>query len=190
MLREAPVKTASTFGEYLEFEVQSQERHEFVDGNLFVMAGGTTQHNVYALILISMMMQHALQRGYIICNDVILETPLGRGYYPDAYVVPRTSDLAARVQHHPIIIIEVISQSTEAIDRGEKWQAYQQIASLEQYVLLSQNEAVAEVFFRDGSEWRYKKLEGDAALVFPKLEFEIVLSSLYAQLPALESGQS
>jgi hypothetical protein len=51
---------------------------------------------------------------------------------------------------------------------------------------LSQNQAVAEVFSRDGSEWRYKKLEGDAKLVFPKLEFEIELSNLYAQLPALE----
>jgi Uma2 family endonuclease len=187
MLREAPVKTATTFAEFLEFEAQSQERHEFVDGNLFVMAGGTTRHNVYALILISMMMQHALQRGYIICNDVILETPLGRGYYPDAYVVPLKTDLAARVQHHPIIIIEVLSDSTEAIDRGEKWRAYQQIDSLEQYVLLSQHEASAEVFSRDGSEWRYKKLEADAKLVFPKLEFEIELASLYAQLPALDS---
>jgi Uma2 family endonuclease len=187
MLREAPVKTATTFAEFLEFEQQSQERHEFVDGNLFVMAGGTTKHNVYALILISMMMQHALQRGYIICNDVILETPFGRGYYPDAYVVPLTNDLNARVQQHPVIIIEVLSDSTEAIDRGEKWQAYQQILSLEQYVLLSQNEVTAEVFTRDGRDWRYKKLEADEKLVFSKLEFEIVLSSLYGQLPALES---
>ena len=186
MLQAAPVKTATTFAEFLEFEANTLEHHEFVDGNLFVVAGGTTRHNLYALILISLIMQHALQRGFIVCNDVILETPLGRGYYPDAYVVPLTNDLSARVQRHPIIIIEVLSNSTEAIDRGEKWQAYQQIASLEQYVLLSQHEASAEVFTRDGSEWRYKKLEADAKLVFSKLEFEIVLSNLYAQLPALE----
>lgn len=53
-------------------------------------------------------------------------------------------------------------------------------------MLLPQHEVTAEVFTRDGSDWRYKKLEGDAKLVFPKLEVEIELSSLYAQLPALE----
>jgi Uma2 family endonuclease len=186
MLREAPVKTATTFAEFLEFEQQSQERHELVDGNLFVMAGGITRHSVLTLLLISMLMQQALKRGFLICHDVILQTPSGRGYYPDAYFVSQNVSQSARFQEQPIIIIEVLSDSTEAIDRGEKWQAYQRIASLEQYVLLSQHEAVAEVFTRDGNEWRYKKLEADATLVFPKLEFEIVLSSLYAQLPALE----
>jgi Uma2 family endonuclease len=143
MLREAPVKTATTFAEFLEFEEQSQERHEFVDGNLFVMAGGTTRHSVLTLVLISMLMQAALKRGFLICHDVILLTPLGRGYYPDAYFVSQSVSQSARFQEQPIIIIEVLSPSTEAVDRGEKWQAYQQIASLEQYVLLSQNEAVA-----------------------------------------------
>jgi Uma2 family endonuclease len=187
MLREAPVKTATTFAEFLEFEEKTQERHEFVDGNLFVMAGGTTRHSVLTLLLISMLMQQALKRGFLICHDVILRTPSGRGYYPDAYFVTQNVSQSARFQEQPIIIIEVLSDTTEAIDRGEKWQAYQQIASLEQYVLLSQNQAVAEVFTRDGSEWRYRKLEGDAKLVFSKLEFEIVLSSLYAQLPVPES---
>jgi Uma2 family endonuclease len=187
MTREAPVKTESTFEEFLAFEIQSQERHEFVDGNLFVMAGGTRKHNLIALLLISMMMQHALRHGFFIFNDVILQTPIGRGYYPDLYISPQQNDLNARVGNDPTIIIEVLSESTEAIDRGEKWQAYQQIPSLEQYVLLSQVEPIAEVFSRDGAEWRYKKLEGEAVLHFPSLEFEIVLSSLYAQLPTLEA---
>jgi Uma2 family endonuclease len=186
MLREAPVRTATTFAEFLEFEAQSQERHELVDGNLFVMAGGTTRHSVLTLLLISVLMQQALKRGFLICHDVILQTPSGRGYYPDAYFVSQNVSQSARFQEQQIIIIEVLSESTEAIDRGEKWQAYQQIASLEQYVLLSQNEATAEVFFRDGTEWRYKKLEADEKLIFPKLEFEVVIRSLYAQLPALE----
>jgi Uma2 family endonuclease len=80
----------------------------------------------------------------------------------------------------------VLSDSTEAIDRGEKWQAYQQIASLEQYILLSQTDPVAEVYARDDAGWHYQKLEGDAELVFPSLEFRVVLSSLYEKLPPLE----
>ncbi len=186
MLREMPVKTATTFEQYLEFESHSQERHEFVDGNLFVMAGGTDRHNLMALFLIAMILQHALKRGYYTYNDVSLQTPSGRGYYPDIYFVKQSAEKKARVQYHPTIIIEILSSSTEAIDRGEKWQAYQQIPSLEQYVLLSQTEEIAEVYSRDGSDWRYKKLEGEAVLKFPSLEFEIVLSGLYAQLPPLE----
>ncbi len=186
MTREPPVKTQITFDDFLAFEATSQERHEFIDGNLFVMAGGTRKHNLLALMLISMLMQHALKQGFFIFNDVVLKTPSGRGYYPDAYITRQTGDLQARVGDSPIIIIEVLSSSTEAIDRGEKWQAYQQIPSLEQYVLLSQVEPIAEVFSKDGSEWRYKNLEGDAVLHFSGLDFKLVLSSLYEQLPPLE----
>jgi Uma2 family endonuclease len=186
MLRETPVKTVNSFEDFLDFESNSQERHEFVDGNLFVMAGGTDRHNLIALLLISMIFQHALKRGFYTFNDVILETPSGRGYYPDVYLVKQNAEKQARVQYHPTIIIEVLSDSTELIDRGEKWQAYQQIPSLEQYVLLSQKEPIAEVFIRDGADWRYKKLEGDAALVFPSLEFEVKLSSLFENLPPSE----
>jgi Uma2 family endonuclease len=186
MVREMPVKTEISFENFLEFEEKSQERHEFVDGNLFVMAGGTTKHSVLALLLISMLMQQALKKGYFICHDVILKTPSGHGYYPDAYIVAQNAKQDKRTQYFPSIIIEVLSSSTEAIDRGEKWQAYQQIPSLEQYILLSQTQAIAEMYSRDDTDWRYKKLEGDAALVFPSLDFEIVLSHLYAQLPPLE----
>ncbi len=186
MVRDLPVKTEISFEQFLEFEEQSQERHEFVDGNLFVMAGGTTKHSVLVLLLISMLMQQALKKGFFICHDVILKTPSGHGYYPDAYIVAQNATQDKRTQYFPTVIIEVLSSSTEAIDRGEKWQAYQQIPSLEQYILLSQTEAIAEVYSRDGTEWRYKKLEGEAVLKFPSLEFEMVLSSIYEQLPPLE----
>jgi Uma2 family endonuclease len=188
MLRDAPVKTAMTFAEFLEFEERAGERHEFVDGNLFVMAGGTDRHNLIALLLISMVLQHALKCGYYTFNDVLLETPSGRGYYPDVYFVQQNAQKQPRVQYHPTMIVEVLSESTEAVDRGEKWQAYQQIESLEQYVLLSQTAPVAEVFSRDGETWRYQKLEGDAALRLECIQFEVTLSGLYENLPPLEVG--
>jgi Uma2 family endonuclease len=186
MLREAPIKTAMTFAEFLEFEERAQERHEFVDGNLFVIAGGTGRHNMIAVLMMAMIAQHALKRGYYTFSDVILNTPSGRGYYPDVYLVRVNAMQQARVQYHAALIVEVLSESTEAIDRGEKWQAYQQIESLQQYVLLSQTDPIAEVFSRDGANWRYQKLEGDAALRLECLEFEVSLSNLYENLPPLE----
>jgi Uma2 family endonuclease len=187
MLRESPVKTVTTFEEFLEFESRSQERHEFVDGNLFVMAGGTDRHNLMAVLLTAMLFQQAFPKGcYAQSNDVLIRTPNGKGYYPDVFVYCDRSLDEPRVKYRPSIIIEVLSDSTEAIDRGEKWQAYQQIPSLEQYILLSQTQPIAEVYSRSDSDWRYKKLEGDSKLVFPSLEFEVVLSSLYQNLPPLE----
>jgi Uma2 family endonuclease len=87
MLREAPVKTGTTFAGYLEFEQTSLVRHEFVDGNLFVMAGGTQRHNMLAGILYAYLLPKILAQGCrIFFHDVILKTPNGRGYYPDIFV--------------------------------------------------------------------------------------------------------
>jgi Putative restriction endonuclease len=88
MLRDVPVKTAMTFAEFLEYEEHTQERHEFVDGNLFVAAGGTTLHSAIVLLLTGMLVQQAIKRGFLLCHDVLVKTPSGKGYYPDLYFVP------------------------------------------------------------------------------------------------------
>ncbi len=187
MLRESPVKTAVTFEQFLEFESHSQERHEFVDGNLFVMPGGTDRHNhvmseLHALI--RQAVRHAGYRAYI--TDMLLQTPGGAAYYPDVFVTPIADHDSARVKHSPIVIFEVLSKSTETFDRGEKWQTYQTIPSLEQYVLLSQDEPIAEVFSRlDDGSWRYKKLGSSGALKFSSFQFELALEELYRDLPPI-----
>ncbi len=187
MLRDSPVRTLTTFEEFLEFESRAQERHEFVDGNLFVMAGGTDLHNFLINRLIILLFEISIVKGGVLHqSDVLVRTFDGKGYYPDVFVLFDKSLDSPRVKYHPSIIIEVLSDSTEAIDRGEKWQAYQQIPSLEQFILLSQTHPIAEVYSRGDSDWRYKKLEENEVLTFPSLEFEVVLSSLYQNLPPLE----
>jgi Uma2 family endonuclease len=198
MLRDAPVKTQTTFEEYVAFETQSDVRHEFDDGNLYVMPGGTKRHNMIAGVLYAQLLPVTLARGcFVFFTDVIVRVPSGKGFYPDLFVTCDSSLDSKRVAHRPSIIIEVLSDSTELIDRGEKWQQYQRIPSLEQYVLLSQHEPSAEVFSRDaasrdtstrqGDKWLYELLTGDGALRFPSLEKEIVLSSLYQNLPTLDA---
>ena len=189
MLREAPVKTGTTFEEYIVFEQKSLVHHEFVDGNLFVVAGGTQRHNMLAGILYAFLLPKILaQECRIFFNDVILKTPNGRGYYPDIFATCDSSTDTSRVIHRPNIIVEVLSNSTEVFDRGEKWEQYQKIPSLEQYVLISQNEAVAEVYCREGEKWIYEHLTNDAVLQFAHLKFEIKLSDLYQNLPAIEEN--
>ena len=185
MLRDAPVKTELTFDEYLEFESLSLERHEFVDGNLFVLLGGTLRHNFVKDELHSLWRTAARAVGCrSFTGDVINRTPNDKGYYPDLFVVCEQVTGAARVMTKPCILVEVLSKTTEIVDRGEKWQHYQTIPTLEHYVLLNQNQAIAEVFSRqnDGS-WRYQKYVGNDVIHFPSIKFDLSLEELYADLP-------
>jgi Uma2 family endonuclease len=183
-MRAAPVKTQTSFEEFLEFEMHSNDKHEFVDGNLFVMAGGTDRQSHIVIELAALLRTPAREAGFRAFVDVLIRTPNNVGYYPDVYVADTDSRDAPRVKHSPIIIIEVLSDSTEAFDRGEKWQNYQTIDSLEQYILLAQAEAKAEVYTRaENGTWRYQMLSGAALLEFPSLGFALPLEALYTDLP-------
>ncbi len=187
MLRALPVKTQLTFEDYVHFETTSDVRHEFVDGNLFVMPGGTKCHNFVTNRCLMRFFEVAIEKGcYAYSNDVITKVPNGKGYYPDVVVTCNSSLDSSRTIHRPSIIVEVLSSTTEAIDRGEKWEQYQTIPSLEQYVLLSQSEAVAEVFSRSESKWLYERFTADDMLHFPSLEYSFTLSDLYKNLPPQE----
>jgi Uma2 family endonuclease len=185
MPREAPVKTNLDFETFLEMEIQSQERHELVDGNLFVIPGGTERHNLIAGQLIARAFPAALEAGCrLLFNDVLVRTPDDTGYYPDVFVVCDAHDDHPRVKRSPCLIVEVLSESTEVVDRGEKLRRYRTIPTLESYVLLAQFEPRAEVYSRqsDGS-WRYDVLEGDVSLMLAQIKFEVSLAALYEGLP-------
>ena len=176
MRRDAPVKT---FEEYVAFEATANMRHEFIDGSLFVIAGGSQEHNMIAGALAALLCPAVKTRGCrIFASDRIVCVPSGRGFYPDVLV---TCDLDMNqrcVIHAPSIIIEVLSGSTQVFDCSDRWAQYQQILTLEQYVLLSQSEAVAEVYSRQGQQWLYERLTGDATLHFSSLEFNVSLPEL------------
>ena len=137
MPREAPVRQATSFDEFLEFEIHSQERHEFVDGNLFVMPGGTDRHNGIALNLVMSLRPTTLKQGcQLYANDVLIRTPGDTGYHPDVFITCDSSEDTPRVKRRPNTIIEVLSEGSEKFDRTEKLRNYRTIPSLELYVLL------------------------------------------------------
>jgi Uma2 family endonuclease len=91
------------------------------------------------------------------------------------------------VIRRPCILIEVLSTSTESIDRGEKLHNYRTIPSLEQYILLSQNEPIADVYSKlKEAHWQHKILIQDAVLDFPSIGFSLPLAVLYENLPMTE----
>ncbi len=175
------VKEGVSFEEFLEFERTSQVKHEFVDGRLFLMPGVTDRHNKIAgNIYVAARLAIRDTDCDVYFSDVLVRTPNNIGYYPDVFGTCDQDDTEPRVKRLPCFIIEVLSQTTEAIDRGEKLLNYSKISSLQTYVLVTQDEPRAEVFSRqnDGS-WRYEVIESGGTLKLPCINLEMPLKDVY-----------
>jgi Uma2 family endonuclease len=161
--------TRYTRAEYVALERCSNVKHEFLDGTIYAMSGGTREHAAYAGNVIALL--HAALRGRpctVPTSDLrirVLET--GLETYPDVSVVCGKADMDADDPHalsNPIVLVEVTSPSTEEYDRGEKLQHYQRIASLREVVFVSHRERLVEVLRReaDGSWSRHEARRGGA----------------------------
>lgn len=141
-----------TGAEYLAWEREQLERHEFHLGEVFAMAGGSPRHNWIAARVQSAMVGALGDRCFTFTSDQRLLFDEGKRYvYPDATVVcgaielqPGTHDVVT----NPSVLIEVLSSTTEAYDRGLKWEGYQRLASLTDYLLVAQHEVRVEQFRR------------------------------------------
>jgi Uma2 family endonuclease len=157
--------------EYLAWEREQPDRHEFHDGEVFAMAGGSPRHNLLSLAVGAELRVSTRGKG---CNALSSDQRIavkesGRYVYADAALVcgpmklePGTKDVLT----NPSVVIEVLSQTTEAYDRGDKWEAYQSIESLTDYVLLAQKTSHVEHYRRepDGS-WRYRACGAGESIV-------------------------
>jgi Uma2 family endonuclease len=138
--------------DYLAAEAASLTKHEYRDGEVYAMAGGTDAHNqiagnLYALLRASLRGREC--RTYFADVKARIEA-LNRFYYPDVMVTCDARDMASSsVKCHPCLIVEVLSESTEAFDRGEKFADYRHLDSLQEYVLISQTRQRVEVFRRN-----------------------------------------
>lgn len=147
-----------TVDDYLAWERQQIDKHEFFHGEVFAMAGGSPRHNLLCGRTVTAL-TIALRGCSVLTSDQRISFHAGTRYvYPDVSVVCGSLELEDNdVLVNPQILVEVMSSSTEQYDRGLKWEGYQQLASLCDYVLVSQAEARIEHFQRgsDGS-WTYR----------------------------------
>ena len=149
-----------TADEYLTWERVQPAKHEFFHGEVFAMAGGSPRHNALCA-RVSGTLGNALDaRGCVVLSsDQRVGIAAGAHYvYPDVSVVCGPLDLELNdVLTNPTSVVEVLSSTTEQYDRGLKWEGYQRLGSLQDYVLVSQSEARIEQFRRgpDGS-WIYR----------------------------------
>ncbi|MBW4520902.1 MAG: Uma2 family endonuclease [Scytolyngbya sp. HA4215-MV1] len=137
--------------EYFEWEAQQELRYEYFDGEVFAMTGGSLPHADIALNIASILREHMRGRCKVRNSDAKVGiTEKGPFTYPDVSVSCDERDRTAQqFTRYPCLIVEVLSPSTEAYDRGEKFALYRQMESLQEYVLVGSETKTVEVFRRD-----------------------------------------
>lgn len=178
-----------TEAEYLKIERAAEFKSEFFDGEMFAMAGGTPQHSLIATNLAAEFRNHLKASSCVAYNaDLRLKVEAtGLCTYPDLSVICGALQLAAGTDDtvvNPTVIVEVLSDSTEAYDRGKKFEHYRQMASLKEYLLVSQREPRIELFTRqaDGRWLMNEAANKDASLELPSLRITLSLAEVYANV--------
>jgi Uma2 family endonuclease len=172
------------YAAYLAAEVHRETKHEYLDGVERAMAGGTPDHGALAAQLIGQLVGALAERPCrVFSSDVRVRIErANRSVYPDASVVcgklQNASDDANAIVN-PVLIVEVISDSSEAYDRGEKFRYYKLLASLVEYVLVSQREPLVEVFRRDGESWRVTEYPAGTVVRLDSVGAAVSVDALY-----------
>lgn len=173
------------YAEYLAFERAAETKHELVDGQIVATAGGTPEHarlaaNVSAALV-------AAPRGRpcsAFSADLRVHVPAtGRSTYPDVTVVcdeRRTAEIDADAIVNPTVIVEVLSPTTEASDRGEKFAHYRRLESLHEYVLVSQDEPRIEVYRREDDVWALRDYGPGQEAALASLDVTLSVDEIYA----------
>ena len=170
-----------TLDEYLDFERQSPVRHEFVEGEVYAFAGASRRHSLI-VSNISYWLVGAARGGpcEVHTNDVKLRVTERNVYYPDVMVVCDPEDVDDLIVSRPCLVVEVISPSTQLVDRREKLFFYRQIESLEGYLIVEQNERRVIYHSRSADVgWARAELSGSGRLSLTCPETELSLDQIY-----------
>jgi Uma2 family endonuclease len=178
-----------TVEQYLAFERASETRHEFLNGEVFALAGASRKHNIIGGNVYASL--HSLLRKRpceVYQNDMRVKIRRKGHYaYPDIVVVCGTAKFEDDKQDtllNPTVIVEVLSPSTEIYDRGMKFQYYRTVESLQEYVLISQDQIQIEHFTRQNDGlWLLSDLNRiDVALELPSIECKVPLADIYEKV--------
>ncbi|MDZ8027086.1 MAG: Uma2 family endonuclease [Nostoc sp. DedQUE11] len=172
--------------EYLELEVISEYRNEYIDGQIIPMAGGTPNHNQIAGNFYAALNFALKRQPYrVFVAEQRLWIPKKRIHtYPDVMVVAGSLEFAegrTDTISNPLIIAEVLSKSTRSYDIDEKFAAYRSIPSFQEYILIDQYKKHVDQYYKtDAKKWIFSEYEdGDSALILSSIEFQISLSDIY-----------
>jgi len=178
-----------TPSEYLTFERTSEQKHEYLRGRVFAMAGASPKHNLVCGNLIRALGERLRSRRCAVMpsdQHVYIETT-DLGTYPDVTVLCAPGAYHADFPQslvNPTLLVEVLSPSTEAYDRGAKFDHYAHIESLREYVLVATDRFAVDHFLREADgTWRLTTVRGlESALRLPSVDATIPLAEIYENL--------
>jgi Uma2 family endonuclease len=192
-----------TIEEYLRLERVATDKHEYRDGEIVAMSGGTDDHSLIIANTVGEIRNRLKGKSCRVYeSNLRLTIPrAGRYLYPDATIFCKKPALDPKDDHHetvldPRVVIEVLSPSTAAYDRGEKFDIYRMVESIQEYVLISTTEARVETFYRqpDGA-WVFGTAAGlKASIKLRAVELEVPFEEIYydvrfppPEIPPVES---
>lgn len=183
--------------EYLQLEETAEYKSEYIDGLIIPMVGGTTNHNRIALNVSTELNFAFKQQDYeVFMGDVRLWIPQQRIYtYPDVMVIagePIYWDNRTDTITNPIVIIEVLSESTAGYDREGKFQAYRTISSFAEYVLIDQTRIYIEQYSKTAKKrWSLCEYdEEDESITLTSIPFQISLADVYNKVKFTETQKN
>ena len=181
-------QTHLTSEEYLAWERKQPFKNEYYNGQIVAMSGASRSHNRITVdITIQLGNQLMNSECEVFASEMRVRTsPAISYFYPDVIVVcgePRFEDDTFDTLLNPMLVVEVLSPSTAAFDRGEKFEHYKQIASLEEYILVSQNNVRVEHYRRQGSQWIHNTFEHlEDMLPLASIECTLSLRAIYRRV--------
>jgi Uma2 family endonuclease len=172
--------------EYLAIERKAEYKSEYIDGEMYAMSGASLRHNKIVGNVVGQLFQQLLGRPCsVLPSDMKVGMPDSRKFfYPDVSVLcgeAQFYDERRDIILNPILIVEVLSESTAAFDRGEKFESYQQLVSLQEYILISQDKKFIQHYVRQTPEsWIYTAAFGNEGfLTLPSIECTLSLQLIY-----------
>lgn len=175
--------------EYLTFEVESPERHEYIEGEIVPITGGTPNHNCITLNLASELRFALKRQPYrVFMTDQRLSIPLANIFtYPDVMVTAEPLEMMRDRKDtviNPLLIAEVLSPSTQGYDRGKKFLSYRTIESFQEYLLIDQSAYRVEQFIKtEPQKWWFIEYTGlDTVIEISTLDVQIPMADLYEKV--------
>lgn len=184
-------QVAMTTGEFIAWEDTQPDKHEFVAGEVFAMGGARRVHVAVTGNCFARLKEH-LRGGPCRAFMADMKVDVRKAeavFYPDVLVTCHPDDLKADLaMAHPRVIIEVLSESTAAYDRGAKFAAYRQLDSLLEYVLIDPDSRRVEVFRRQESgDWLLMASESDQGLILKSVDFAAPLDVVFEDVEQAEA---
>ncbi|MCT7982674.1 Uma2 family endonuclease [Laspinema sp. A4] len=175
--------------DYFKQEETSPIRHEYLGGQLFAMAGASEEHNRISGNIYAYLLTHLRGSGCkTFMSDMKIKIQVAQGtgdifYYPDVLVTCDEEDRDKFYKTQPCLVVEVLSPSTETIDRREKRLNYQSLTSLQEYVLVAQDQMQVEVYRRKASgNWEVERLGPNDSLELNSVGLTLTLAEIYDEV--------